>query len=406
MLMPGRLHGLLTESGKPAAPGEYTLGLEHRRGSGPRGPLEAVPAMLTPGLDGSFTVEALQPGEYRVHAIKSLDTLRSPGGVVAMMQDMWLMRDMSSESVEVQSGQTAEVRIDTGQKPIEGPTAHLFGSVTVDGRLAAGYPVMIYGGERRFTARVDERGRFDFPVVPIGPIYVTVMGVAKDNPFGGMGNNLWSTNLELKEAEERELTILVTTSSMAGVCTMPDGSPAAGVWVQAQGQLKGAEPGRGNVWIGAQTDAQGSFRFAEVAEGTWSLEVRGNGERAGRGKLEGVVVTGGIPLDSLRIELQRSIVVKGRVDVSVFGNQKPQWSWVAVHKLPADGGAGFGDQIDGFGIDTANGNFQTDDLVAGTYRLRMHASLGENDHRQYLCEDLVVPPQGLENIVLHPVLER
>lgn len=406
MLQPGRLHGILTESGKPAAPGEFTIALEHRRGSGPRGPLEAVPAMLTPGPDGSFTATALQPGEYRVHAIKSLDALRSPGGVFAMMQDMWLFRDGQSESVEVQSGQTAEVRLDTGQKPIEGPTAHLFGSVTVDGRLAAGYPVMAYGGDRRFTARVDERGRFDLGVVPAGSMHVTVMGVAKDNPFGGMGNNLWSTSVELKEAEERELTILVTTSSIAGTCTMPDGSPAAGVWVQGQGQLKGAAQGLGNVWVGSQTDAQGNFQFSEVAEGTWSFHVRGNGEKAGRGKLDGVVVTGGIPIDSLRIQLERGIVVKGRIDVSVFGNQKPQWSWVAVHKLPENGGGDFGDQVDGFGIDTTTGNFQTDDLVAGTYRLRMHASLGENDHRQYRCEDLIVPPQGVENVVLHPVPEK
>ena len=44
--------------------------------SGPRGAIENVPSLLTPGLDGAFEVAALQPGRYEVLAVKSLDALR------------------------------------------------------------------------------------------------------------------------------------------------------------------------------------------------------------------------------------------------------------------------------------------------------------------------------------------
>lgn len=403
MQAPGSLHGLLTENGKPAPQGQHTIGLERRRGDGPSGPLEQVPQLLHPAADGTFGVQALQPGEYRVHAIKSLDALRSPGGVFSLIQDMMTMRDIESESVQVVSGQVAEVRIDAGEKPLEGPTAHLAGSVTVDGRLAAGYVVNVWGEGRRFNARVDERGRFDAGQVPAKDLFVSLLANAKENPFGAMGQGLWSSRLTLQQGEQRELTIEITTSSISGICLLPDGSPAAGVNVQAQGKLKNSTE-EGNVWFSAPTDAQGRFHFEQVAEGTYALQARGHQDDAFRGRLEGVVVNGGVPVDALRLELQKAAVVKGRVDYTAFGNKKPRWCWIGFYKQAGDGQRDFGDYVDGSGVRDETGEFTTSDLPAGRYCVRVHAMFdGDKEQRNYRAQDIEVGPQGAENLLLRPV---
>ncbi|MBM4061712.1 MAG: hypothetical protein FJ265_11555 [Planctomycetes bacterium] len=406
MQAPGSLHGVLTEDGKPAEPGKYTIALERRRGGGPRGPLEDVPGLLSSGAGGQFTAAALQPGSYRLHVIKSLDALRSPGGVFGFAQDMFLARDTTSETVEVQSGQRAEVQIETGQKPIEGPTARLSGTITVDGKVGAGHAVTAYGNERRFSARADDGGRFDFGIVPAGQLHVAVMGGAEGSLFGRMGGSLWSGSVTLQEAEQRELTIVVATSSLGGVCVFADGSPAPGVFVQARGRLAGAGQDQGEAWLGEPTDAQGRFRFAQVAAGTWSLEVRGGGEQGGRGKLEGITVAGGIPNDTLRIELTKGLVVKGRIDLAALGGQKPEWCWVGFYNEPEDGGAGYGDWAGGAGVNGATGEFSTDDLVPGRYRVRLHTNLGEGGQTNYRCDTIDVPPGGLQDVHLRAVLER
>jgi len=401
MQPPGSLRGLLTENGKPPEPGKFTVAIEHQRGNGPRGPVEEVPMLVTPGLDGSFAVAALQPGTYEVHVIKALDALRSPGGFMAFAQDMSFSSDLPSEKVEVAMGQATEVRIDAGQKPIDGPTAHLFGNVTIDGKLAAGSVVTCHAERRRFTAKVDETGRFDLGTVPATVhLYVTVMGGGDVGLFGSSSSNVWSSSVTLAQAEERELTIVVNTSSISGTCHLADGSPAPGVFIQAQGRLKNAAENEGQVWLGAPTDAQGRFEFKQVAEGTWTLEAHGNGEHNGRGKLEGLVVTAGVPLESLRIDMKKSMVVKGRVDLTALGTKKAQWFWIGFHKMPKDGGAGVGDWGGSAGGDPENGEFTCDEIEAGSYRVRIHVNFGDNDQAEYHCQDLEVPPQGLDNVVL------
>jgi hypothetical protein len=405
MQQPGALHGVVSEGGKPAEVGKFTVAVEYRRGDGPRGPLESTPTLLTPGPDGSFAAHALQPGSYRVSVIKALDALHSPGGVFAIAQEMFMSRDLPRETVEVQSGQTAEVQLEAGQKPIDGPTAHLFGTLTIDGKLGAGYYVVGQNEQRRFNAKVDQAGRFDLGIVPVGNSWVSVMGGGEDNLFGGSRSNLWAGSVKLSQAEERELTIVVSTSSIGGVCYLPDGSPAPGVFIQARGLLKGGEEGRSEVWLGSPTDAQGRFQFTKVAEGTWSLEVSGNGETAGRGKLEGLVVNGGIPNDSLRLEMQKVLVVKGRVDLAAFGNEKPRWSWVAFYRIP-ENGVGEGDYVAGASIDRQTGNFSTQELEPGSFRMKVQTNSEGNGQKNYRCGDVDVPPQGLDNLVLLPVLEK
>jgi hypothetical protein len=404
MQPPGTLTGLLSENGKPAPAGQYTVTVERRRGANePRGPIETVPLMLTPGLDGTFVAKALQPGSYRVGVIRSLDALRSPGGVFALAQEMFVARDLPRETVELAAGGTAEVRLETGQKPIDGPTATLAGSLTIDGKVGVGHFVTAQAKDRRFSARTDQAGRFDLGTVPAGTLRVVVMASAEGGFFGGPAANLWQTSLTLAQAEARELAITIATTSIAGVCLRPDGSPAAGTYVQASGTIAGVGKEQGQVRLGSPTDSQGRFSFAQVAEGKWTLEVRG--DEGQRGRIENLEVVAGSPRDDIRIDLQQGMLVKGRVDLSTFGKDKPRWVWIGFYQRPKPGSnQEYGSHVDGVGVDMDTGEFSTGDLEVGEYLIQIHANR-ENKQTSFRGGEVVVPAQGVQDLVLRPGAE-
>lgn len=408
MQRPGSLRGTLLENGKPPTPGKYTVGLYRMRRDEPNGPLEQMPRLATPAPDGTFTIAALQPGTWDVMSINAIDGLRSPGGLIEFAKDMRFFNDSHHERVTVVAGQEATVTLDAGEKPIEGPTGTLAGTVTIDGRLGAGCIVTLNTEVRRFVARVDERGRFDFGVVRAGTSWLNVEAPSDDGPFGNT-STIWAGKYTVKEAQAQEVAIDVTTSSMSGTVVWSDGTPAANCHVQAQGVLKAAskesQVGSAQCWLGAPTDANGHFHFQRVPEGTWTLTVQGGHDRQtpSKGVLADVAVRAGSATDTLRIEMAASIVVKGRVDLTVFGAKKPRWGWIAFYRIKPDTPANErGDQVDGAGLDMDNGEFISTDLAAGRYRVRLHIA-GENQNSaEYEVSDLDVPATGLTDLVLRP----
>ncbi|MCA8964290.1 MAG: carboxypeptidase regulatory-like domain-containing protein [Planctomycetes bacterium] len=399
MQAPGALHGVITENGKPPKAGELTVAIEPRR-NGPRGALDDMPQLQALALDGTFTVRAMQPGEYRVGLVKALEALRSPGGVFAMAQDMFMANRLPRETAQVVSGQTAEVHLEAGEQPIEGPTANLSGTVTVDGKIGAGYAVMASHQGRRFSARADARGQFDFGLLPAGELEVGLLPPAGEAMIPGGGGQLWATKLELASAEAKVLNIDVNTGSISGFVSDPVGAAVAGAQVVAEGRT--AKSGN-NLYQFTMTDAQGTFRLSPLAEGTWKVSVRVRGDNAGRAELEGVVVNAGSAVDGLRLQLTPAIRVQGRIDVSVFDQDKPQWTWLAFHKLPENGSPNqYGDQVDGAGVDRDTGRFSTSDLKAGTYRVRLHAGFEKGGGKSWYCGEVVVLPTGATDLVLRP----
>ncbi|MCA8976413.1 MAG: carboxypeptidase regulatory-like domain-containing protein [Planctomycetes bacterium] len=394
MQPPGSLEGVLTDSGTTPEPGRWTIIVEWRRNGGTRGPFSAVPRMVTPDAEGRFRVASLQPGQYRLQAVDALAAMRSPGGMVQMFMSQRMMGgNRQRETVDVVSGQTAQVRLDSGEKPIEGPTAHLYGRLTIDGRLGEGYRVMAWIEGRRYGATIDRVGGFDLGTVPAGNAWVSVS--SSDGLMGLSGSNIWTDSIELKAAEERELVIDVRTSSLAGAIFDPTGGATTGYIVQAQGSVEG----RGNnVHLHSPVDATGNFSFEQVPEGTWSLTVVSAGEKSGmRGELEGIKVMAGVPVTGLRVELRPVAVVKGSLDLSMFGSEKPRWAWISIHETGADGK--IGTQRAGIGVDMDDGAFETDELGPGVYAVRIHSNT-EKGSNAWRCQDITVPPGGLDNLLL------
>jgi protocatechuate 3,4-dioxygenase beta subunit len=400
MQAPGALRGMLRENGAAPKPGEFTITLEKRGGD--RGATEQVPILLTPGLDGAFASPALQPGEWRVSAIPALDALRSPGGMMAMVQTAFLSRNMPNVTVRVESGMTADAVLDGGEKPVEGPTATLAGSLTVDGKLGVGYALTAYGNNRMFSARVDERGRFDFGTVTAGAVQLNVLPPADQATFGPM-ETLWSNRVELKEGEARELPIEVMTSSLSGVCIDTAGQPVAGALVRAEGRIaaEGATPDKEPRTTNASTstNAQGQFTFERVAAGTWRLDVRTRRGGA-RGELADIQVAAGAPVVGLQLVVLPTITVKGRVDLSALGANR-RWAWVQSQRVVETGDKTNARGGSGFGIDNQSGEFSTSDLTPGRYALTLYCGSDDSTSRHPLGE-LLVPAGGLDGVVLRP----
>jgi hypothetical protein len=399
MLEPGSLRGMLVEGGKPPLPGKFTVALMRRRGGGPRGPLESVPQMITAGLDGAFEVNNLQPGAYWVGAVNSLDTLRSPGSTFGFAQSMFIDSDVPDERFEVASGQVAEVRLEVGEAPLEGPTAQLTGSVMVNGRAAAGYTVLARIRGTRFAGEVDERGRFDLGVVSAGEGTVSVLG-GEAGMFMGPGQAIWSKRVELAEGEPKDLAVDVYTSTIQGFVYLPDGSPARKVFVRAEAKL-GESSGRARKF--GSTNDDGSFRFDGCVEGVWRVTAEaGEDDERSEGQLRGLELKSGQPLSGLRLQLQAQLTVSGTVDLSVL-EERGRWRYLTFERSDApegdrsSRGVGVGD----------DGRFVSADLLEGRYEVKLTVSIGggsRGDRRRvtYTCGVLDVGAQGLKDVKLVP----
>lgn len=416
MLAPGAMHVVLTENRKPPEPGKWSVGVMRRRsGNEVRGPLENMPALHTADLAGELRLQGLQPGEYEVNVVKALDALRSPGGVMALAQEMFLSRNLPSQRAEVQSGAVAEVALELGEQPLEGPKARLSGSVTVDGKVAAGYALTTSGfvGKddkrewRRFSTRVDQRGRFDFGDVPAGELQISLLPNAEGMIFAGPGQSLWGTSIKLEENESRELTIDVLTTSIRGVCYLPDGKPAAGVFVSGDGLPKNSIGE--HMRVNSPTDSRGEFHFPQVVEGKWTFTARGTGQVSASGELKDLEVAAGVPLTGLRIDLQTLATVAGKVELAGLGTTKPRFAWLSFERIEADANvteASGPRRSGGSRVNTDNGEFRATSLTPGRYKTVLFATFdGEGrrgEQQEYSCGELEVTVAGGENVVLRP----
>ncbi len=400
MLQPGGLRGVLLEDGKPPLPGKFTVALMRRRSGGPRGPLEGVPQMISAGLDGVFEVTNLQPGNYWVGAVNSLDTLRSPGSTFELAQAMFIDSSVPDERGEVAAGAVAEVRLEVGKKPLEGPTAQLSGTVLVNGRAAGGYTVIARLAGNRFAAEVDERGRFDLGVVSAGEGTVSVIG-GEGGMFMGPGETVWSQQVELAEGEPKDLLLDINTSSIRGVVYTPEGAPAGKVFVQARAQIgKGGRSGRVRKFTNTNDD--GTFEFRDVAEGVYTIRVEGGeGDARYEGEVENVHAQAVQPAVGVQVRLRAKILVTGTVDLAGLAD-RGRWRYLEFEERGASDG-GLSQRTRSFGVGLrGDGSFSADDLKPGRYEAKLMVGFQGRETVTYSCGLIDVGPGGEKGLKLIP----
>jgi hypothetical protein len=390
MARPGALRGVLRDGNKPPPVGRFTIVLNRE----PDGTAlqESTPMLLSPGPDGTFVAAALQPGRYTATAMKALDAIGSPGSLVRLLADIQLADDSPSEPAEIVSGQTAQLLLDVGEQPIEGPTAQFGGSVTINGQMVSGAVVTLAAGERNRIVRTDERGRFDFGIVAAGEVQCAAHAPGSSLLIG-QGDALWSSVFTLAPGEQRDVTITLATSSVSGVCVRRDGTPAAGAWILVQGTTK-TDTGAEDLFLSAMTDDEGKFRFAHVVAGPWRVTVQHQGDEPGRCERD-LDVRAGVEVTDLRLQLERPVTVAGRVELA--GSSVSDGNgWIGFYRLPDEGDAtGEGTWVTGVTL-ASDGAFTTEDLGPGRFR----ALFSVGDGSSYACEPIVVPAEGLSGVVL------
>lgn len=393
---PGLLDGKLLEGGRPALPGKFSVTLMRRPGDGRNDMGFAMPQLLTADAEGAFRA-TLQSGNYELVVVESLEAIRSPGGFMGFFESMWMKRSEQRTEFEITAGQTTRVQIEAGAKPIEGPVARLTGTVFLNGQPAFGNSVSINGIDFRAGTHVDENGRFDFEQVPVAskPV-LTVFG--RNTASGMLMDPLWTRQLELTEGETRDLPIEITTSSIHGVCVDANGRPVAGVRVRAAGRLK--DEGRNVSALRTVSDADGAFAFPQVPEGNWRVQANG-GEPPGVGSTPEFDLTIGSPVDDLRIVMQATVAVAGRIDLAALGPSSGErdWVWLRLERLDeakGDSGGGLGTNVD-----RSTGVFTVRGVTPGRYR-----PILQSQGASYECAELVVPANGLTDVVVAIVRKR
>lgn len=243
--------------------------------------------------------------------------------------------------------------------------------------------------------KTDANGRFELRDVPVGHVQLNM------RPAGAGGDEtLWSSSIEVAAGQSQDLLIDVRTAEFRGLVLKPDGTPATGLFLSAQGEpLQPSPKGRHDqMWRNTQTDSEGRFAFERVPEGVYRLQAQnwGNPEAQFRGELADVRVESGRPRTDLVLRLRAALQVKGRVDLSTLA-QKPEWAWMSLKKAdpaaPSDRTKSGGESQNGIGVDK-EGAFETTDLDEGAYWATLHFSAGEQWAEYDVVEQIMVGASG------------
>ena len=401
---PGTVEGELTEKGRPPELGKWSvIAVQNGRG-GVSGALEDVPQFAVPNLEGVFHFSDLQPGQFTLQAVQSMDLLNSPGSVYTFAMTVMMEGQAPPQDVEVISGTITRVHIETSQTEIlDGPGARITGMLMVNGRPATGMSVQIFGQNVRKVSKVDETGLFDLGYVEEGKIQLMVIDLESGDMFSGGPTNLWSERLEIVANQDQHLNIDLQTTSLSGSVRNPQGDPIPLASVRLTGRVvreaaSGAEPTLVN--FRTQTDMQGRFEFVKLPAGEYSVQVEAN-EGAQRTSRAGITVMGSLPITDLHLITVQTHYVRGRVDLSVFGGEKPQRLRLNFTQLPAGPQrSGRLALISGGGSVADDGSFEVNNLLPGSYTVILSYRGGNPLEHEGAIE---VGSADLEGILIQPV---
>src|SRR5215210_13367 len=197
--------------------------------------------------DGSYRIEHLQEGEWRVRA-------ELPG------------TSLYAEEVARLEPGASEVRIDLDlERGVE-----LAVRVRRNGAPVPGEPLFLDGPQRTF-GETDADGRFRFQGLSAGT-YRVRLGDRSAGPSHEQTVDLQS---------DREITIDLPAADVTGrVVDAADSSPLSGATVQLLS--RDGDPAAGR----AQTDGRGLFVMRGVAEGTWRVRAQADGYAPGEANVQ------------------------------------------------------------------------------------------------------------------------
>ncbi|HEX5053944.1 MAG TPA: sigma-70 family RNA polymerase sigma factor [Planctomycetota bacterium] len=298
----GELTGQLFDHGVPADPQRYCIVAESYSHSTP---IPELRARLQ--ADGSFTLRALAPGDYTVHAeaIRK-EPLSLQAMVLAFREIVMPMnwtQDPSEQYVTVQAGATATVRFDVDAnqpKPGEVP-ARLHGRVIENGVPFA--DAVIDRLTERFSwaplATVAADGSFRVETLSAGRQQLRVR--EKDQQW----MPLWEGTIDVKAGADVFLDLAWTTGPVRGSVAFLPGLPTAEYYVVANGNCNG-----GGLFRQAPVGADGSFHFDSLPLGDYEFSAHGPDGKSP--PVSAQVGNAGAPA-AIRLQLAETLALRGRV---------------------------------------------------------------------------------------------
>ncbi|RKY19465.1 MAG: hypothetical protein DRQ55_10495 [Planctomycetota bacterium] len=306
----------------------------------------AIPRMTLMAQDGSFSFHDVDPGEVRIEA--------RPRVELASLTSFWepfAMTPHARQELFIESDQEVEVTLMVGSTWSDIPTGFVEGRLTLNGFPAAGWKVHTWGKIRR--------------AVTTGPDGHFSMGqlAAEDDvsllfsaPGGSMTDGVVDTRtFTLIEGAREFVNADLSTGSVSGqVRSQLNGRPIEGVAVSLQNtDQENARRWRSQRGGTAVSDADGSFHFAIVSEGSYALHAKAEGYASTF--TEAFAVTGLRELSGVLIELSEPIVFSGKVVLEGL-DETP--SWLFLNASNARG------ESSGTRADVETGSFTFDDLPA------------------------------------------
>ncbi len=359
---PGAVRGTVTDSGRPPQIGEWMVVLAPEWSEG--GNDVALPRLAAPDADGAFVVTGVQPGKYHVMAVPSVRSVSSLGSLMEMMMLSRMNSSPRIESVDVTAGAESTVQLDVAEEPtvIDGPSANVSGTITINGEPGADLIVTTWGGGRS-AATADANGFFDLGPQPAGTVHLRVTDPSAGVDFG---DGIYQREIELAESNDQHVLIQLDYGVVEGFVRQADGSRVARCAVKIEGQL--IDGGRAERMAAADDD--GAFRIEGVPAGRYEAKAEGD---AGKGSLEIDVAAGSIT--GVELVLQPTYSVRGTVDWAALEGRPVSWGWL---ELQREDGAEGGESVH---VDD-DGSFLAKGLLPGRYRVEVRAQVRKPDAKE------------------------
>ncbi|MCR9246104.1 MAG: carboxypeptidase-like regulatory domain-containing protein [bacterium] len=362
---PGSIAGILTDGGRPPAPGRWVLVLERRYGKGElsRGAMPEMPQLATPDLEGRFHFEALQPGRWRVTAQDSVGDISTVAGLVEYSARRKKIYPWNKAEVLLEGGDHADIQLDAivDTAPWDGPGAFVRGSVMLNGAPAIGALVVGTSSkpDRRVTSRVEGAGWFELGKVPEGRLQLVVVSAAvadsrlKENMF----SHLYSKTFDVVADRPIDATIRIETGVAFGFVTDHLGRPVDNCKMRLHD--RGGD-GRSSALRHARSEG-GRFVFDQIPAGTYELRADCDQGSALRG---GIVIPSGARVGPLDIGLIPNAEFSGQVYV----DQRTPPRGTSLLLIPTAGGPPIRRRLD------RDGTFEWDRVPAGQYRAEVQTA--------------------------------
>ena len=228
---------------------------------------------------GGFHVGGLQPGRYIVALRRSIAPISSPGEMRSFFSDQNRLEREFRQLVDVSAGNVTRVELELRPFFVSrgAASAELSGTLIINGVSGAGRTLRLEASladqavrspylRLRDQTTCAATGRFEFRSIVPGQYRISLLD-------GDRGAVL-TRELELRVGFQ-ELVLELRTTSVRGRLESTSGLPVVGRRLRLDGDLS-TSSGRDRAVLETMTGVRGTFEFASVAPGRYTL--RGDGE--------------------------------------------------------------------------------------------------------------------------------